>query len=312
MTLVQKNRLLGLSTPLGEDELVLTAFRGYEEISRSFSFQLEMISDNNSITAADIVGKNVTFSILLADESPRLFNGFVSAVLRVPSFITTLGMLVMARGLAREITSGNTIGGLPDAWGEFWATEILGLRMPIWVAVAVGVVFHIVLRYTRFGLHIYAVGGNAEAARRSGINVTRVRLAVFLTGGLAVSLAGFTLLGRVDSGQPNAAQLTELFAVAAVVLGGTNLFGGRGSILRTVAGVILIGEIRNSLNLLGVSSNMQDVWLGLIFMLAMTSSLIREHVVRWTSRFPSKSESQASDTDPPTDPDPVISNELTL
>lgn len=219
-----------------------------------------------------------------------LFNGFVSSILRVPSFITTLGMLVMARGIAREITAGNTVGGLPEVWSDFWSFEILGLRMPIWVAAAVGVVFHFMLRYTMFGLRAYAVGGNAEAARRAGINVTRVRLAVFLTGGLSITFAGWTLLGRVNSGQPNAAVLTELFAVAAVVLGGTNLFGGRGSIPRTVAGVLLIGVIRNSLNLLRVSSNMQDVWLGLVFMLAMTSTLIRGYVVRWTSRFPSKSE----------------------
>ncbi len=235
---------------------------------------------------------------LAAGAAVGLFNGFVTAVLRVPSFITTLGMLVMARGLAREITSGNTIGGLPDQWSDFWATEILGLRMPIWVAAAVGTSFHVVLRYTRFGLRVYAVGGNAEAARRSGIDVTRVRLAVFLSGGVAIALAGFTLLGRVNSGQPNAAQLTELFAVAAVVLGGTNLFGGRGSIPRTVAGVILIGVLRNSLNLLSVSSNMQDVWLGLVFMLAMTSHLIRGYVTRWTSRLPATPKiSDGSDSD---------------
>ena len=237
------------------------------------------------VISADVMVKNE--SIFLAGLATGLILGliigFVTVVLRVPSFITTLGMLVMARGLAREITSGSTIGGFPEAWMDFWQYKILGLRMPIWSALAVGVIFHIILRYTQFGLRVYAVGGNAEAARRAGINVTRVRLAVFLMGGLALAIAAFTLLGRVNSGQPNAAVLTELFAVAAVVLGGTNLFGGRGSIPRTLAGVLLIGVLKNSLNLLNISSNMQDVWIGLVFMLAMTSDLIRSRVVRYTA-----------------------------
>ena len=213
-----------------------------------------------------------------------LFNGVVSAVLKVPSFITTLGLLIMARGLAREITAGNTVGNLPGGWKAWWSQEFLGLRMPVWVALGLGVVFHVILRYSRFGLRIYAVGGNAEAARRAGINVTRVRITVFVLGGFAVAVGSGTLLGRVNVGQPNAAVLTELFAVAAVVLGGTNLFGGRGSIPRTLAGVLLIGVIRNSLNLLNVSSNMQDVWLGVVFVLAMTSQFLRRYLERWANR----------------------------
>ena len=247
---------------------------------------------------------------LVTGAAVGLFNGFVSAVLRVPSFITTLGMLVMARGIAREITAGNTVGGLPESWGDFWSYEILGLRMPVWAAAAAGIAYHAMLRYTRFGFHVYAVGGNAEAARRAGVHVTRVRLGVFLAGGVAVVLAGFTLLGRVESGQPNAAQLTELFAVAAVVLGGTNLFGGRGSIPRTVAGVLLIGVIRNSLNLLSVSSNMQDVWIGLVFMLAMTSNLVRTRVLRWTSSLPGLAPAPpAASSDQPTSPAPAAGSD---
>ena len=105
-----------------------------------------------------------------------------------------------------------------------------------------------------------------------------------MLGGFAVAVGGFTLLGRVNVGQPNAAVLTELDAVAAVVLGGTNLFGGRGSIPRTLAGVLLIGVIRNSLSLLNVSSNMQDVWLGVVFVLAMTSQFLRRYLERWANR----------------------------
>ena len=111
-----------------------------------------------------------------------------------------------------------------------------------------------------------------------------MRVTVFVLGGLAVAVGGFTLLGRVNVGQPNAAVLTELYAVAAVVLGGTNLFGGRGALPRTLAGGLLIGVIRNSLNLLNVSSNMQDVWLGVVFVLAMTSQFLRRYLERWANR----------------------------
>lgn len=224
-----------------------------------------------------------------------VFTGIVTAILKVPSFITTLGILVMARGIAREITAGNTVSDLPDSWATFWSKELLGLRMPIWAAIVVGIVFHIILRYTRFGLHVYAIGGNAAAVGRSGIHVTRVRIGVFLLANIALVASGWTLLGRVNAGQPNAAVLTELFAVAAVVLGGTNLFGGRGSIPRTAAGVLLIGVIRNALNLLSVSSNMQDVWVGAVFILAMTSQLLQQEVTRLTSRLRPRNGAAAPD-----------------
>lgn len=200
-----------------------------------------------------------------------LFNGFVTAYLKVPSFITTLGVLVMARGLAREVTAGNTVGGLPAAFTNFMSKEILGLGMPVLLAVVWGVVMHVLLSRTQFGLHVFSVGGNPEASHRAGINVQRIILAVFIVSGLSIAVSGLTLLGRVRAGQPNASTLLELYAVAAVILGGTRLTGGKGSIPRTAAGVLLIGLIQNSLNLKNVSSNYQQVVLGLVFILAMTT-----------------------------------------
>lgn len=207
-----------------------------------------------------------------------LFNGFVTAYLKVPSFITTLGVLVMARGLAREVTAGNTVGGLPQAFSDFMAKEILGLGMPVLVAVAWGIVMHVLLSRTQFGLHVFSVGGNPEASHRAGINVKRVLLAVFIVSGLSIAVSGLTLLGRVRAGQPNASTLLELYAVAAVILGGTRLTGGKGSIPRTAAGVLLIGLIQNSLNLKNVSSNYQQVVLGLVFILAMTTESFGQQV----------------------------------
>lgn len=199
------------------------------------------------------------------------FNGYVTAYLKVPSFITTLGVLVMARGLAREVTAGNTVGGLPEAFTNFMSKEVFGLGMPVLIAVVWGVIMHVLLSRTQFGLHVFSVGGNPEASHRAGIHVRRVLLAVFIVSGLSIAVSGLTLLGRVRAGQPNASTLLELYAVAGVILGGTRLTGGKGSVPRTAAGVLLIGLIQNSLNLKNVSSNYQQVVLGLVFILAMTT-----------------------------------------
>ena len=202
-----------------------------------------------------------------------LFNGYVTAWLKVPSFITTLGVLVMARGLAREVTSGNTVGDLPTLFTDFMSEKVFGLQVPVYIAIAYGLIFHVILKRTKFGLHVVSVGGNAEAARRSGISVERVLLGVFALSGLSIAVSGITLLGRVRAGQPNASTLLELYAVAAVILGGTRLTGGKGSIMQTTAGVVLIGLIQNALNLKGVPSNYQQVVLGAVFIAAMTTDL---------------------------------------
>jgi ribose transport system permease protein len=202
-----------------------------------------------------------------------LFNGYVTAWLKVPSFITTLGVLVMARGLAREVTSGNTVGDLPTLFTDFMSAKVFGLQVPVYVAISYGLIFHVILERTKFGLHVVSIGGNAEAARRSGINVERVLLGVFALSGLSIAVSGITLLGRVRAGQPNASTLLELYAVAAVILGGTRLTGGKGSIMQTTAGVVLIGLIQNALNLKGVPSNYQQVVLGAVFIAAMTTDL---------------------------------------
>ena len=206
---------------------------------------------------------------LLVGLAIGFFNGYVTAWLKVPSFITTLGVLVMARGLAREVTSGNTVGDLPELFTDFMSRKLFGIQVPVYIAFVYGFVFHVILKRTKFGLHVLSVGGNAEAARRSGINVKRVILGVFVLSGLSIAVSGITLLGRVRAGQPNASTLLELYAVAAVILGGTRLTGGKGSMTQTTFGVVLIGIIQNALNLKGVPSNYQQVVLGAVFIMAM-------------------------------------------
>jgi ribose transport system permease protein len=204
-----------------------------------------------------------------------LTNGVLSSYMRVPSFIATLAMLVIARGLAQTITSGVAVTGLPAAFPTFVSGEFLGIPNEAWIAFVFLILVYVLLHHTRLGMQIFAVGGNAEAARLAGIDVNRVRTAAFLLSGLAMAIAGLVLAGRLLSAQPNAGELLELYAVAAVVLGGTSLYGGRGSVLWTVVGVLLIAAIQNGLTLASVESNIQNVILGAVFILAALTGVVR-------------------------------------
>ncbi|HKP16999.1 MAG TPA: ABC transporter permease, partial [Gaiellaceae bacterium] len=204
-----------------------------------------------------------------------LVNGIVVTVFRVPSFIATLAMLVIARGAALAITDGQTQIGFPEGLASFITSTFLGLRMSVWLALAVLVFFFALMRYTRLGVQLYAVGGNATAARLSGLPVGRVQTAAFVLSGFAVGVAGIVLVGRLDAAQPSAGALLELFAVAAVVIGGTSLYGGQGSVIRTVVGVALIAVIQNGLTLLNVNSDIQNVILGGVFIAATLSGVVR-------------------------------------
>lgn len=227
-----------------------------------------VMRDTGSLGAGLAVG-------FVAGLGVGLANGVLVAVVRVPSFIATLGMLVIARGVARALSGGRTVTGVPTEFINFMNASFLGLRLSVWVTVVVLVAFHITLRHTRLGIQIYAVGGNASAARLSGLQVARVQIAAFLMSAIAFSVAGLGLLGRLGSAQPNSGTLLELYAVAAVVLGGTSLYGGKGSVLRTLLGVLLIAVIQNGLNLLNVDSDLQMVVLGAVFILAAASGVLQ-------------------------------------
>jgi ribose/xylose/arabinose/galactoside ABC-type transport system permease subunit len=204
-----------------------------------------------------------------------LVNGILVAVFGVPSFIATLGMLVMARGLALAVTNGETKFGFPLTLSEFLQDSFLGIKNSIWLALATLVAFHLFLRHTRRGVELYAVGGNVRAARLTGLPVARLTIFAFMLSGFAVGLASLATLGRLGAAQPGAGALLELFSVAAVVLGGTSLYGGSGSVLRTVIGVALIVVIQNGLTLLNVNSDYEQVILGAVFILATLSGVIR-------------------------------------
>ena len=231
------------------------------------------------ITALVMVNTgSVLFGVLVGIATGAgigLVNGIVAAYLGVPSFIATLAMLVIARGLANSVTDGQSVTGIPDSFSNFVSGTVLGIPNEAIIAAFALLVLYVVLHHTRLGMEIFAVGGNAEAARLTGLSVRRVRTTAFVISGISAAVAAIVLTGRLDSAQPTSGQLLELFAVAAVVLGGTSIFGGRGSVVRTVVGVLLIAVIQNGLTLKGVESNVQDVILGTVFILAALTGVVR-------------------------------------
>lgn len=203
------------------------------------------------------------------------FAGFFVTKLNITPFIVTLALMTIWRGAAYMYTDGRPVWGLPDEFSIFGSGRIVGIPVPTVIMVTVYAIAFIVLRHTRFGRHVYAVGGNREAARLAGVNTVRVLLAVYIICGMLSAMSGVLLASRMNSGQPNAGQMYELDVIAAVVVGGTSLFGGRGSIIGTFIGAMLIGVLRNGLNLLDVGSYVQSVVLGVVILLAVLMDHLR-------------------------------------
>jgi len=207
-----------------------------------------------------------------------LVNGLLVTLARAPSFIVTLGMLVICAGLANAISNAGLIA-LPDGAGVL-AGDWLGLSRLIWLTLAVFVVLFFVQSETTFGTWVRAVGSNREAARVTGLPVDRVRVGAFMISGTCAGLGGIAVTSRVLAGQPDAGSLLELTAVAAVVVGGTSLFGGSGSIGRTLGGVLLLGVRANGHDLLSVGPDLQNVIVGAVLIAAASTELVRRRMVR--------------------------------
>ncbi|HWA28066.1 MAG TPA: ribose ABC transporter permease [Lacunisphaera sp.] len=196
-------------------------------------------------------------------------NGIAITRFRLPPFIATLGMLSIARGLAFLWTGGFPITGLGEDFGRLGTGAFLGLPLPVWISAVLAGGFALVMRDTVFGRQIYAVGGNELAARFSGLRVERVRLAVYTVAGALAGVAGLIVTARLDSAQPNAGLGYELDSIAAVVIGGASLSGGRGTIFGTVLGCLIIGVLNNGLFLLNVPPMLQYVIKGYVILLAV-------------------------------------------
>jgi ribose transport system permease protein len=197
------------------------------------------------------------------------FNGFAITRFRLPPFVATLGMLSIARGLTMLWTGGFPITRLGDSFGFMGSGHLVGVPMPVWITGALVALFILIMKRTRFGRHVYAVGGNERAATLSGLNVNRIKLLVYTLGGALAGVAGLLVTARLDSATPNAGLSYELDSIAAVVIGGTSLNGGRGTILGTVLGCLIIGVLNNGLVLLEVSPFWQQVIKGLVILVAV-------------------------------------------
>jgi ribose transport system permease protein len=196
-------------------------------------------------------------------------NGIAITRFKLPPFVATLGMLSIARGLTMLWTGGFPITSLGPDFAKLGTGYFLGIPMPVWIAGVVVAIFMVVTQRTRFGRYLYAIGGNERAAELSGINVPRTKLMVYAIGGMLSGVAGLLVASRLDSATPNAGNGDELDSIAAVVIGGTSLSGGRGSILGTVLGCLIIGVLNNGMVLLEVSAFWQPVVKGVVIIVAV-------------------------------------------
>ncbi len=213
------------------------------------------------------------FGAILAGLATGAFLGFINGVsvtvFRVPPFVATLAMLTMARGLTMLWTGGFPVTGLGTAFNYLGTGWFLGVPMPVWITALIVLLMAVMTKKTRIGRYIYAVGGNEKASLLSGLNVGKVKLFVYTMAGILSAVGGLIFTSRLDSAQPNAGMGFELDSIAAVVIGGTSLSGGRGSVIGTVQGALIIGVLNNGLVLLNVSPFWQQVIKGLVILLAV-------------------------------------------
>ncbi len=207
-----------------------------------------------------------------------LINGVLTAYLRIPSFITTLATLSAFRGVAFMFNNGSPIFSVsPNIEAVFYG-RLLGIPLPLFFVVALYALAYWFLRYTRVGREIYAVGGNPNAARLSGIDVRRTQLIAFLVAGLTAGIAAVLMTARLNSGSPNYGVGMELSAIAAAVIGGASLAGGRGHIVNTLIGAMTIVIVQNALNLNAVPTSAQNVIIGTIIVLAVGIDMWRAEI----------------------------------
>lgn len=206
---------------------------------------------------------------LAAGACAGFINGSLTAIGGIPPFIATLGMMISARGLALIYCDGKPVTGISDAFEFIGGGYLIGIPLPIFIMLFVGAVSHILLKHTKFGKYVYAIGGNRQAAIVSGINVKKYLILVYTYAGTLAGVSGIVLASRLSAGQPTAGVNYELDAIASAVIGGTSLAGGIGTIAGTIIGALIIGVLNNGLVLLNVSPYLQLVLKGVIIVTAV-------------------------------------------
>lgn len=216
---------------------------------------------------------------ILVGVAVGVLQGTLIARAGIPAFIVTLGGLGAWRGATLLWTDGQPISSFSDDF-KFWGQGFVwGIPVPVIFFVAMVILGQVILKYTQYGRWIYALGGNPEASRLSGLNVKALTTSVYVISGFCAGLAGFLLTSRLNSAEQVAGQGYELQAIAAVVIGGTSLFGGRGGVLRTVLGMLIIQTIAVGLSYLGVDTSTQRITIGIIIILAVWLDVVRRKTV---------------------------------
>ncbi len=241
---------------LGEIDLSVGAMLGFTSVITA------MVLPHTGLVLGLLAGLGV-------GAGAGLINGLLVTKVNMPSFIATLASLSILSGLTLYFTKGNPVSISSDSFRLIGTGQVLGVSAPIWILLICAVVFGILLTRSRFGRQVYATGDNFEAAHLSGMPVIRVKVAAFVISGVLAGIAGFILAARLGTAQPSAGKGLELTAIAAVIIGGTSLLGGRGAVLGTVIGALLLGTIDNGLNLLNVSPFLQDVVKGAVILFAV-------------------------------------------
>ncbi|RNL87692.1 ABC transporter permease [Halostreptopolyspora alba] len=223
---------------------------------------------------------------VLAGAGWGLVNGWLAAYNNIPPFIVTLATMSIIRGVALLRTEGFSVPiDNRLLLAQIGSTDVLGFSIAAWLALVVAVIGAILLNHTRFGQYVTGIGSNEESVRRAGVNTRRVKMfALVLTGAMA-GLAGLLIAARLGSGSANSAEAFELTVIAAVVLGGTNLFGGRGTIVGTVIGAVITGAIANGLTLLGMSPFLTPIITGCVLILAIWLNLRGRDIAQLTGHL---------------------------
>ena len=241
-------------------------------MTRGIDLSVGSVVGLSSMIAASALANNLLLGIvagMVMGMVCGLINGFLIAKVKLPDFIATLGTLSIYRGLALIYTDGKPIYGIDPAFRAIFAGQVAGIPTPVLLALAIAILAYLLVRYTALGEQVIAVGGNEEAARLSGINIDRVKIAVYAVSGLLASLAGFVLIGRVGAAEPIGGTGFELQAIGAAVIGGASLFGGEGNPLGALIGALILGALQNGLTLLNVPSFWQLVATGVVVILAV-------------------------------------------
>lgn len=269
---------------------VLTQASHYIIIAVAMTFVITNAGIDLSVGSVLALVTVIGFSLIKGGMNPALavaimlalgtiigvFTGTLIALIKIPPFIATLGMMVSLRGLALLHSAGTMHFGLPETLAWLGQGKVAGVPVPVITAFCVAVIGAWLFNHTKFGLYVRAIGGNREAARLAGVPVNLIEILVYALMGLVTAIGGLIMIARIDSTQATIGTGIEIHIIAAVIIGGTSLFGGRGTIYGTVLGAILLSMMTNALVIAGVDHFWQLVIMGIIVLLAVAINNLRE------------------------------------